>query len=299
MFAHIPNAVCAQTHNSFGVSDALPTIPDQNESNKLLSSIVYSMDRLSNPDTSTKPGTLGALRGNEEIWVLVARFFNNYHVALFPGVKGKRLSAGLKSMNDRHMPLYEPLDLPCGFSGRFCLGAAALTWGCRPGDPDYVMGEQDVISWAPNQFDAYSAPIDWALASRTRASAHIATWHINSQNMTRLFAAVYGSEHLADRMQTVEDLRSLNVRDPHKYTLPFVRNAWNALNHRWIQEIKEITNVLRQHARVGRPTYDQLKSIGMTIDPATNETISQRPDVFDVRDAHGYFQTAIVRKMNA
>ena len=98
---------------------------------------------------------------------------------------------GLQSLNDRLRPPYETLDLPCGFTIRFCVGSAALTWGCRPGDPDRVLGEQDFISWAPNQFGSYIAPSDWALEHRALASAHIETWRIDAQSMTKLFSAVY------------------------------------------------------------------------------------------------------------
>ena len=171
-----------------------------------------------------------------------------------------------------------------------------MTWGCRPGDPEHVLSEQDFMSWAPNKFDSYSSPVDWAPESKARASAHVETWKINAQNMSRMFGAIYGSEHVQERLLAVEDLRLLHVREPHKYTLAFIRNSWNTLNHRWVQELKEATNLLRLHARVERPTYDQLKSIGMTIDPKTNRTIFQRPVVFNLRDVSGYFQTEIVRK---
>lgn len=139
----------------------------------------------------------------------------------------------------------------------------------------------------PNQFDTYSAPSDWDLEPKTRASAHIGTWEINAQNMTKLFGEVYGPEHVSERLQSVDDLRMLHVREHHKYTLSFIRNSWNTMNRRWIQAIKEPTNRLRLRAQVDRPTYDQLRSIGMTIDPTTGGTISQRPNVFNVGDVGG------------
>ena len=71
------------------------------------------------------------------------------------------------------------------FPNRFCLGTAALTWGCRPGNPDRVIADLDFISWHPDQFDTYSAPIDWALEPRARASSHIETWRINAKNTPR------------------------------------------------------------------------------------------------------------------
>ena len=94
-----------------------------------MSSIVYNMDRLANPDTQTKPATLEGGKRNEEIWVFVARFFNNFHVSLRPGVTGKTLDVGAKSLNGRLRPLYGNLGIPCGFANRFCIGSAALTWG--------------------------------------------------------------------------------------------------------------------------------------------------------------------------
>ena len=97
----------------------------------------------------------------------------------------------------------------------------------------------------------------------------------------------------------VGDLRVVPVRGPHRYTLPSIRSPWVTLSHRWIQEIEESTNILRLRANVARPTCDQLKAIGMTIDQNTGVTICHHPTTFNVRDASGYFQAEIVRKMNA
>ena len=148
VFANIPRPATIQVTDSCGVNDALPPIPELNDPNKLLSSIAYSMDRLANPDISTKPGALESMKRNEDLLVFASMFRNSYHVARCPGVTFKQLAMGLKSLNDRLRPLYNSLDIPCGFANRFCLGASALTWGCRPGDPDHVIGEQDFVSWA-------------------------------------------------------------------------------------------------------------------------------------------------------
>ena len=86
-------------------------------------------------------------------------------------------------------------------------------------------------------------------------------------------SAVYGTEHLAERLQAVGDLGALRVRDPRKYALPFIRNAWGTLGHRWVREIKAITNVLSLRALVARAAYDQLKPIGLTSAPCTNKKI--------------------------
>ena len=89
VFGNTPYQPVGTNVGVFGVSDAITPVPDGGDSNKLMSSIAYSIDRIANPDISTKPGTLESIKRNEEIWVFVARFFNNYHVSLCPGVTGK------------------------------------------------------------------------------------------------------------------------------------------------------------------------------------------------------------------
>ena len=59
-----------------------------------------------------------------------------------------------------------------------------------------------------------------------------------------------------------------------------------------------MTNILRMHAQVERPTFAQLRPIGITVVAATGMTVYQRPNTFDLRDPHGYFVTEIVRRMN-
>ena len=59
-----------------------------------------------------------------------------------------------------------------------------------------------------------------------------------------------------------------------------------------------MTNVLRMHAQVERPTFAQLRSIGMTVVTSTGATVYQRPTTFRLTDPQGYFVTEIARRMN-
>ena len=106
-----------------------PTIPEVGDSNKQLSSVVYNIDSWAYPDTLAKTGTLEGVKRNEDIWVFVAWFFAKFHVSLRPGVTGRKLAAGLKFLNDRLRPLYENLNIPCGFANRCCIGAASSNLG--------------------------------------------------------------------------------------------------------------------------------------------------------------------------
>lgn len=62
--------------------------------------------------------------------------------------------------------------------------------------------------------------------------------------------------------------------------------------------MRDLTNILRMHAQVERPTFAQLRSIGMTVVTATGRTVYQRPTTFDLADPMGYFVTEIVRRVN-
>ena len=66
-----------------------PTPVPGKSQDSLLSSMVYHIDKLANPDVAARPGTLGGEKRMGEIFVYVARFFDNHHVALFPGVVGE------------------------------------------------------------------------------------------------------------------------------------------------------------------------------------------------------------------
>ena len=116
--------------------------------------------------------------------------------------------------------------------------------------------------------------------------------------MSRMFAAIYGSELLQERLDAAEYLRSLHIDYPHKYTLLFVRSTCGKLNYRWVQELREMTNVMRMYAQVERPTFAQLRSIGTTVVTAAGLTVYQRPNTFDLRGTKGYFATEIPRRMN-
>ena len=67
--------------NIFGATAAHAPIPGVGAGtgtalcdNDLLTSMVYHMDRMANPDINPKPGTLEGIRRNDEIHVYVARF---------------------------------------------------------------------------------------------------------------------------------------------------------------------------------------------------------------------------------
>ena len=82
--------------------------------NSLLTSVVYHMDRIANPDINPKPGSIEGIRRDDEIHVYVARFFDRNAVALFPGVVGKQLATSLTSPNERLRPLYDAFMLTDG-----------------------------------------------------------------------------------------------------------------------------------------------------------------------------------------
>ena len=219
-------------------------------------------------------------------------------VALRPGVFGKSLATGLKSLNEKLRPMYDQYRITCGLSNRFCVAAASLYRGGRGEEEDYYLTDSDFGAKATHDFDKYVAPSGWTIAPRARASHHVETWKINATNMSRMFAAVYGGELLQERLDAIEHLRFLRVEYPHKYTLRFAKSAWRPLNYRWVQEMREMTNILRIHAQVEQPTFAQQRSIGVTVVTSTGETVYRLPKTPNLSDPAGYFVTEVVRMMH-
>ena len=117
----IPASLFATPPTFAPIPGVLPSDGGTLSNNALLTSMVYHMDRLANPDVNPMPGTLDGIRRNDDIHVYVARFFDNYTVTLCPGVVGKSLALGLKALNERLRPLYDLHRIPSGFSNRFVL----------------------------------------------------------------------------------------------------------------------------------------------------------------------------------
>ena len=136
---------------------------------ELLTSLVYRVDRMANPDTSNKAGAVENIRRNEEIPVYVARYFGNNTVALRPGSFGKQLAISLNSLSEKLRPLYDQYRIPCGFTNRFCIAAACLYWGGRDKEEDYYLSESDFATWPTHDFDRYVSPSGWTLEQRSRA----------------------------------------------------------------------------------------------------------------------------------
>ena len=125
-------------------------------------------------------------------------------------------------------PLYDLHQLLTGFSNRFSLGTACLTWGGRAKEDDWVISEADFPSWAPSEFYKYTPAAGWSLETKNRPSQHVGTWRVNALEMSKMFAAVYGQEWFAERSLDVEKLGTTHIAEPHKYTLAFIKDAWGS-----------------------------------------------------------------------
>ena len=282
--------------------DAVSPIPGapsgSDGQNSILTSLVYHVDRIANPDTSTKPGAIEIIRRNEEILVYVARFFDNNTVALCPGSPGRPWMWGSNPSTKNCDLCTISIVSPEVSATGFVLRPHACTGGGSDKEEEYYLAESDFPTWPTRDFDRYAFPSGCPIEPRAREPHHVETWKINASNMARMFSAVYGAELLQERLGAIEYLRSLHIDYPRKYTLSSIRSAWGTLNYLWVQELRDMTNILRMHAQVDRPTFAQLRSIGMTVVVSTWKTVYQRPTTFNLTEPPGYFATEIVRRTN-
>ena len=115
--------------------------------------------------------------------------------------------------------------------------------------------------------------------------------------MARMFAAVYGAESAQERLDAIEYLRTFHIDFLPKVYHQLCPALLGALNFRRAQELREMNNILRMHAQVGRPTFAQLRFIGMTVVTSTGRTAYRRPQTSNLKDPKGYFVTEIARRM--
>ena len=94
-----------------------------------MTSILYNIDRMANPEASAKSGAIEGIRRMGEVHVFAARFPANRTVALGPGIAGKAHAKRLKTLNGRLRHRYDANKIPTGFSNRYCIGGSCHSWG--------------------------------------------------------------------------------------------------------------------------------------------------------------------------
>ena len=263
-----------------------------------MSSVCHHLDRVANPDSQTvaKSGTLESIKRMEEIWVYCARGFDTLPVLLCPGIVGRQLAIQLKSLNTQLWKIYEATALPTAFTNKLCLGAASLAWGGKSNDPLWVLGEQDFTTWAPAELDKYRAPPDWGLGTAKSHSITLEGWRRNALNQSLVFALIYGNvpgsdlPHLQPRRKAIEELYQLHLINPNKYTLKFIVDTWGQLNSRWVESLKESVNHICLLRKVQRPTFDEIKQTGMSLDAQGNNIFSL-PDTFNFQILQDFSDT--------
>ena len=264
------------------------------------STVCHHLDKIAYPDvTPAKDGTFESIKRLEEIWVFCARGFDSFPVHLCPGIVGKQLAIQLKALNVQLWKLHEILAIPVALTNKLCLGAASLAWGGSDTDGAWVLGEQDFHTWSPADLDKYKPPSDWTIEPKKPKSVNLETWRRNALNQALVFALLYGNvantdmPHLEPRRVAIEKLYQLHLSHPNKFTLKFVLETWAALNSRWVLSLKENVNRLCLLRKVERPTFEELKETGLSLDPYGNNIYSL-PNTFDLDSPGEYFQSQIL-----
>ena len=126
--------------------------------NDFLFSMAHHMGRLANPDALLSLELWRGFAESMRYTFTSPSVFDNYTVALCPGVFGKHLDHNSKSLNDRLRPLYDSYRTPTGSPNRLCLASACLTCGGRDKEEDHFATEAEFTAWAPRDFDHLGPP---------------------------------------------------------------------------------------------------------------------------------------------
>ena len=261
--------------------------------------VCHHLDKIAHPEVTTKAGSLESIKRMGGIWVYCARGFDTFPVYLCPGIVGKQLALQLKALNSQLWTLHEHLAIPVALTNKLRLGAALMGWGGGDSDPAWTLGEADFVTWSPSELDNYRPPPDWTLEPKKPKSVTLETWRRNALNQALVFALIYGNTdgvdlpHLAPRRVAIEKLYQLHLSNPNKYTLRFATRTWESLNSKWVLSLKENVNRLCLLRKVERPTFEELKETGLSLDPYGNNIYSL-PNTFDLESPTEYFHTQIL-----
>ena len=191
--------------------------------------VCHSLEKIACPDTGTtsKPGTLGAIKRIGGIWALCARCFDTLPAQLRPGISGEQLDLQHKSLNAMLWGIYENNSIPTALANKLCLGAASLKWGGCPDDGKHILAGPDFATYTPSGRDRYKEPPGRALETAQPHWLTLETWRRNALNQPLVFASIYsnipgvGLPHLKPRLVSIGKLYQLHSSNPDKYTLKF------------------------------------------------------------------------------
>ena len=206
------------------------------------------------------------------------------------GVYGKELFHSLKRVG--HHAKHELLLLkwPVLITNRLALAVSGLCWG---GDETFALLASDCQTARADQIELWSPPTEHKIEGRSKPPASFLTWLRYAENHTRVFGAVYGIEHMSERLAFLKALREAHEEDEHAYPTTYCIKLFEELNAVWVEQVREARRTLFAKLGTENPRMEDLKLIALAPGPEGFPNF-RFPRVWDLKDIAGYFQQVVV-----
>ena len=234
--------------------------------------------------TGTK-GTLTSIKEGEKLDVFLARGCGQLTVEVCEGVYGKELFHSLKRVG--HHAKHELLLLkwPVLITNRLALAVSGLWWG---GDETFTLLASDCQTARADQIELWSPPTERKIEGRSKPPASFLTWLRYAENHTRVFGAVYGIEHMSERLAFLKALQEAHEEDERAYPTASCIKLFEELNAVWVEQVREARRTLCAKLGTENPRVEDLKLIALAPGPDGLPNF-RFPRVWDLKDPARYF----------
>ena len=256
-------------------------------------------DSVSHPE-----GTLAGLGHRHRLKLYLLRMCELFDVTVGPGEYGRELVdylrnsqiTGNHTLRQKGFRLKVDDHTAVGLAGAFWGAFDTATVDTSPGKHWLIYS--DFREFTDDELDDFTALRRVGPFKRQPEATEALQWFERVKTAIHVFAMHNGKEWEGSMSQAATFLYEEHKRDPWKWPLPFVRNAWEELMWTCSRHFEELVRQLKKQMGDERPSFKQVKAFAIMPNaqgvPWLHENM---PTCFDVRSPTAYFKTVIAPRV--
>ncbi|CAE8678476.1 unnamed protein product, partial [Polarella glacialis] len=122
----------------------------------------------------------------------------------------------------------------------------------------------DFVTAKAQHCDCYVAPSDHKLEAKGRYTMTFQTWRRQVENQIQVFGAVYGLEHMPERMAALKKLEEAHDEDDNAWPADYVFALWEELSAAWCEELRESRRQLCHTLGTDNPRKEDLRFVALS-----------------------------------
>ena len=231
-----------------------------------------------------------------EFLVFALRGFGCFKVEIGIGAYGKDLSETLKRQATVMKETMYRKGIRVPLTNRIVVGMADGAWGSEVpnGTPENSLLARDFVPWGLNGFEDYIRKDD-KMEPRTKPPVVMNVISRAIKQQVKLFGAVYGEEHVAERLEALSFMEDLHERYEEFFSPTFLMSVWDEMTFEYSMVVTEgIRRMLQALPKGAR--RDKLKEKALT--PCLDGTATWKfPVTFKMTSTLGFWKSRIVPRL--